>query len=210
MTLGARALSLQRSLLSERSGRAAPAWSGGEVRRFPRRLFRRRRRRQNWEEEVEAGGSPRSGRRLEAAHRVPARINDLTRRRSLAASRWPGSVVSPVLADRRPIRRAAVSSSGGRRRRRSGNRSGARAAPAGGRAVPGRAAPQQGGGSPGADSGPRRQRRLEESSCVAGDARVSGGPGPLPRGGNSHAGRTGALAAGRLRFGFAAAAAGLA
>lgn len=34
---------------------------------------------------MEAGGSPRSGRRLEAAHRVPARINDLTRRRSLAA-----------------------------------------------------------------------------------------------------------------------------
>lgn len=71
---------------------------------------------------------------------------------------------------------------------------------------PGRASPQQGGGSPGVDSGPRRQRRLEKSSCVVGDARVSGGPGPLSRGGNSHAGLTGALAAGRLRFGFAAAA----
>lgn len=58
-------LSLQRSLLSERAASAAPAWSGGEVRRFPRRLFRRRRRRQSWEEAVEAGGSPRSGRRLE-------------------------------------------------------------------------------------------------------------------------------------------------
>lgn len=42
---------------------------------------------------------------------------------------------------------------------------------------------------------------------MAGDARVSGGLGPPSRGGNSHAGRTGALAAGRLRFGFAAAAA---
>ncbi|XP_007105770.1 serine/arginine repetitive matrix protein 3 isoform X1 [Physeter macrocephalus] len=84
-------LSLQRSLLSERAASAAPAWSGGEVRRFPRRLFRRRRR-QSWEEAVEAGGSPRSGRRLEAAHRVPARINDLTGRRSRAASRvaWVG------------------------------------------------------------------------------------------------------------------------
>lgn len=36
---------------------------------------------------------------------------------------------------------------------------------------------------------------------------MSGGLGPPSRGGNSHAGRTGALAAGRLRFGFAAAAA---
>lgn len=36
------------------------------MRRFPRRLFRRRQRqRQNWEEAVEAGGSPRAGRRLE-------------------------------------------------------------------------------------------------------------------------------------------------
>ncbi|XFG04322.1 hypothetical protein AB1E19_007946 [Capra hircus] len=65
--------------------------SGGEVRRFPRRLFRRRQR-QNWEEAVEAGGSPRAGRRLEAAHRVPARIYDLTGRQSRAASRvaWVG------------------------------------------------------------------------------------------------------------------------
>lgn len=64
------------------------------MRRFLRRLFRRRRRRQrqSWEEAVEARGSPRSGRRLEAAHRIPARINDLTRRRSRADSRvaWVG------------------------------------------------------------------------------------------------------------------------
>lgn len=46
---------------------------------------------------MEAGGSPRSGRRLEAAHRVPARINDPTGRRSRSALVWPGSVVSAVL-----------------------------------------------------------------------------------------------------------------
>ncbi|XP_034848143.1 ADP-ribosylation factor 6 isoform X2 [Mirounga leonina] len=110
----------------------------------------------------------------EAAHRVPARINDLTRRRSRADSRvaWVGG---------EPGARGAAGGPEGlglprrsEERRRSGNRGGARAALAGGRAVPGRAAPQQGGGSPGADSGPRRQRRLEESSCAAGDARVSG------------------------------------
>lgn len=48
---------------------AAHAWSGGEVRRFLRRLFRRRRR-QSWEEAVAAGGSPRSGRRLEVTSRA--------------------------------------------------------------------------------------------------------------------------------------------
>ncbi|KAK7835944.1 hypothetical protein U0070_004035 [Myodes glareolus] len=46
---------------SERSARVAQAQSGGEVRRFPRRLFRQRRRRQSWEEEVEAGGKPALG-----------------------------------------------------------------------------------------------------------------------------------------------------
>ncbi|KAI5232089.1 Adp-Ribosylation Factor 6 [Manis pentadactyla] len=82
---------VKRSLLSERSASAAPAWWGGEVKRSVRRLFRRRRR-QNWEEVVEAGGSPRSGRRLEGEHRVPARINDLTRRQSRTDSRvaWVG------------------------------------------------------------------------------------------------------------------------
>lgn len=196
--------------MSERSACAAPAWSGGEVRRFPRRLFRWRRR-QSWEEAVEAGGSPRSGRRLEAAHRVPARINDLTRRRSLAAwVAWVGGdpgVRGPAGGpEGRSLPRLSEEKAEEResQRRSRGARGGK------GSSGPGRASPQQGGGSPGVDSGLRRQRRLEESSCVVGDARVSGGPGPLSRGGNSHAGLTGALAAGRLRFGFAAAAALLA
>lgn len=112
-------------------------------------------------------------------------------------------MVSAVLADRGPGRRAAVFREGG-----GAGTAAALSQPARGeRAVPGRAAPQQGGGS-GADSAPGG-RGLEESSCVVGDARVSGGPGPLPRG-DFHAGRTGALATGRLRFCFAAAAALLA
>lgn len=183
------------------------------MRRFLRRLFRQRRRRQrqSWEEEVEARGSPRSGRRLEAAHRVPARINDLTRRRSRADSRvaWVGGEPGARGPAGGPKGLGLPRRSGKAAEEREPRRRSRGAALAGGRAVPGRAAPQQGGGSPGADSGPRRRRRrrLEESSCAVGDARVSGEPGPLPRGGNSHAGRTGALAAGRLRFGFAAAAA---
>lgn len=192
---------------SSPNGRPVPAhaWSGGEVRRFLRRLFRRRRR-QSWEEEVAAGGSPRSGRRLEAAHRVPARINDLRSRRSLAASRWPRSVGSPVLADRRVVASRGV----GRWRRRSGDRSGARAAPAGGKGSSGPGRASAGRRLSRRSLGPRRQRRPEGSGCAFGDVRVSRRPWPLPRGGNSHAGRTGALAAGRLRFGFAAAAALLA
>lgn len=60
-----------RALPNGRGG-GAPAHSGGEVRRFPRRLFRQRRRQQSWEEEeeVEAGGNPRSGRRLEVTSRA--------------------------------------------------------------------------------------------------------------------------------------------
>ncbi|MBZ3876669.1 putative splicing factor, arginine/serine-rich 19-like [Sciurus carolinensis] len=94
----------------------------------------------------------------QAVHRVPARINDLTGRRSRAPCwvSWAGG---------EPGARGPAGGPGGRslprrvrRRRRSGNRGGARAAPAGGRAVPGWAAPQQGGGSPDADSGPRQRR----------------------------------------------------
>lgn len=84
-------------------------------------------------------------------------------------------MVSAVLADRGPGRRAAV------RRRGERNRGGASRRLVGGRAVPGRAAPQQGGGSPGADSSARRPRRLEELGAVVGDARVSDGPGLCPR-----------------------------
>lgn len=72
--------------------------------------------------------------------------------------------------------------------------------PRGGRAVPGRprlASPQQGGGSLS-----RRRRRAP----AAGDARVSAGRAPAPSR-QLRAGPLGVLAAGRLRFDLAAAAA---
>lgn len=157
---------------------------------------------------MEAGGSPRSGRRLEAAYRVPARIHDLTGPRSRAASRvsWVGGEPSacrpaggPEGRILPPGERKAEEREPRRRSRGACGEGQFRAGPRLSRAA-----------APGADSGPGWQRRVEESSCAVGDARVSGGPGPLPLGGTSHAGRKGAFAAGRLRFGFAAAAALLA
>lgn len=156
-----------------------------------------------------AGGSPRSGRRLEAAHRVPARINDLKSRRSLAACRvaWVGGEPGARGPAGGPQSRSLPRRWEEKAEEREPQRRSRGAGGGKGSSGPGRAAPQQGGGSRGAGSGPRRRRRrLEEASCAAGDARVSGGPWLLPLGGNSHAGRSGALAAGRLRFGFAAAA----
>lgn len=177
------------------------------MRRFSGRLFRQRRR-QSWEEEVEAGGSPRSGRRLEAVHRVPARINDLTGRRNRAPSRvaWVGGG---------PGARGPAGGPGGRCLPRRGEKKAEEREP---RRRSRGACGGKGSSGPGRASAGRRlsQRRLRAPAAATGGFKLCGRRCPsepqaraLPLGGNFHAGLSSALAAGSLRFSFAAAAAAL-
>jgi hypothetical protein len=92
---------------------------------------------------------------LQAAHRVPPRINDLTERRSRAPSGWLGSVVSPGLADWRTgrpedcslPRRGEKQAEQRGRRRRSRGACGGKGSSGPGRASAGRRLSQRGSGA---------------------------------------------------------------